>query len=140
MNPAEITALAGVVVSLITAVVVPVYLVRRGDAKAAQERVEAARLAAAAGSEVSWEAINRVIVKERDDLRKELKDATVLYADQLREVRLQLTQDSDELTRRHDYALSRANERIGQLSEEVDRLYRRLYQQGNPDTPAPLPE
>lgn len=137
MTAAEITELAGVVVSLLAAVIVPIYLVRRGDAKVALERLETARLAALAGSAVSWEAINKAIVKERDELRKELKEATARHTAQLTEMRLQLNQEADEQKKRHDYELARANERIGQLSEEVDRLYRRLYQQGDaPRSPA----
>ena len=81
---------------------------------------------------MSWEAINRAIVKERDELRRELVEATARHTAQLKDMRLQLNQEAEEQKKRHDYEMARANERIGQLSDEVDRLYRRLYQQDNP--------
>lgn len=127
MNPTEFTALAGVIIAVISSVFVPLYLVRRGDLRAAAERLAQENADRAAGRELSWEKINEAIVKERDDLRLLLKEAEIKRAEDVRELRIKLELETTEMRARYDRELNRANDRIEQCTREVDRLRERLY-------------
>jgi hypothetical protein len=136
VTAAEATTLVGVVVSLISAVVVPIHLVRRSERRAKQDREDERRAEVAAGTEVSWVAINKAIVKERDDLRAELHRVSKVHERQIQDARENLEKETEKLKAHYDLELARANERIKQLSEEVDRLYKRLYgASGDPRPP-----
>lgn len=108
MTPETLTAIAAVVVSIISSFVVPIFLKRRA-AHRAEDSTEV----------VSWKGITSVLQTERDDLRRRLETLEDTY-----KRRLNLLEE--------DYVrqLGDAKDRIKQLESEVADLYRRLYQQG----------
>lgn len=132
MTPSEITALAGVVVSLLSAVFVPIYLVRRNEERTKRERADVARALKLLDSTVSWESINRAIVKERDELRGELKQARAESTREYNALKTEMNRQIVELQRKHAVDRKRDEERIRNLTVEIDRLYRRLYGGPNP--------
>lgn len=89
MSPELLTAIAGVILSAIGVIVVPSYLSRRAE-RAAIAREEVARLLALeSGSDVSWEAINRAIVRERDALQVKLDVQQKAHHDEIDSMRRQ---------------------------------------------------
>lgn len=132
MTPAEVTALAGVVVSIVSAVFVPIYLVRRNEQRAARERAEAVRTGALLDASVTWESINRAIVKERDELRAELKQTRADSARDYAALKTDMNRQIAELQEKHAAERVKSEERITNLTVEIDRLYRRLYGKENP--------
>jgi hypothetical protein len=75
MTPTEYVALAGVVVAVFSSIFVPLYLMRRGEERATAEALEKLSKETAVSRELSWEAINAAIVKDRDGLQTQLDRA-----------------------------------------------------------------
>ena len=108
MTPVEITAIAGVTVSIITSLLVPFLLHRR-----------AAKRAAADTEVVSWQSITAVLQRERDELRAQLDK---LQGENRRIVR--------ELDADYSAQLLNARRRITQLETEVAILRDELRRHG----------
>jgi hypothetical protein len=75
MTPTEYVALSGVVVAVFSSIFVPLYLMRRGEERATAEALEKLSKETAVSRELSWEAINAAIVKDRDGLQAQLDRA-----------------------------------------------------------------
>ena len=149
-SPAELTTILGLGISVASSVGIPLYLVHRKDRLASAAAAVAAATARAAGDELSWEAINRAIVKERDDLRREVKELIAAQVKTVNEMRATHTAEINDLRNRwesdaaslrramdeeasslkirYDAELSRANDRIAYCQSEVNRLYKELYE------------
>ena len=164
-SPAELTTFVGLGISVASSIGIPLYLVHRKDKQSAATAAATAAAARAAGDELSWEAINRAIVKERDDLRREVKEliaAQVITVNEMRSthtaeitslrdrweadaasLRRTMDEEASALKIRYDAELSRANDRIAYCQSEVNRLYRELYEvkagKVAPELPPPVP-
>lgn len=120
MTPTEVTLAAGVVVTMLSSVFVPMYLSRvKADADGAQ------------GELMSFEAFNKAIVKERDDLRAIVEKTKADAARTAVQVADQHSRDIAQVKAEYDEKLARANAKIADLEAQVDTLYRRLYQPGS---------
>jgi hypothetical protein len=127
MSPTEYVALAGVVVAVFSSIFVPLYLVRRGEARSTAEALERLNKETAVSRELSWEKINEAIVKERDDLRVMLREQEIKSSTEARDLRTRLDQEASDIRTRYDRELARANDRIEACQQEVDRLRQKLY-------------
>jgi len=137
MTAVEATQLGGSIVAVIVAVVMPIYLIRRSERHGAQERAEAARLLKESGQEVSWIAINKALVKERDKLQAELEEVAVQCARKHDELRDRLEAEAALLKRRYDEEQATLRLRIKHLKDEVDELNQRLWTGKGPSRPEP---
>jgi hypothetical protein len=105
MNVTELATWLGLVVALLTGIGFPLYLVRKKDrAKAAEEGL------------VSWIEITKVLQKERDQLQARVQTVEKECEDKIRIAESVWQRKLDD-----------ANSRIRYLENEVDELYRRLY-------------
>jgi hypothetical protein len=119
LNAATLTTLVIAISAITSSGLLPVYLNRR---KEHAQRV--------AGTEVSWEAINLALVKERDYLQKRFDELTTAH--------------NAELIKLRDYhtnVINMLETKITNLKAELDRLYRTLYEQSTRQPPpsSPLP-
>lgn len=110
MTPETLTAIAAVIVSIISSFVIPIFMKRRAATRAADST-----------EVVSWKGITNVLQTERDDLRRRLETQEDLFKRRMNVL------EEDYLRQLND-----AKDRIKQLESEVADLYRRLYQQGTP--------
>lgn len=150
MNLANLTGLLGLPIAIAASVLVPLYLNRSSERRAAaKEAVRLAR-AQAEGTEVSWEAINRAIVKERDTYKKDLLEQAAAHKIELAkvrerhqreieqlherwersaaEMRRQLDLEASELKQRYDEEMSSLSTRLAECQKQVSRLYGELYE------------
>lgn len=111
MNAALLVAILGVAVAAITGITIPLYLQHRATIKEREK-----------DEDITWEAINRAIVKERDELKKDLRDLSANHAKEIRELEKSHNQQIREMVDRHE------NERRI-LQEQIDVLHRRLNRQ-----------
>lgn len=127
MTAANLTALLAVLVSLMASVIVPIYIVKRKEhANALREAIaEAARRQA--GTEVSWEAINRALTKVNDDLRAEIKENATIYEKEILALRERMVAEATAIARTAKRDLDQVNTRLEYCQSEVNRLYRELY-------------
>lgn len=150
MTLGELTGLIGIPIAVIASIVLPIYLNRRSEKRAAAK--DAAKLAReqAEGTEVSWEAINRAIVKERDTLKSDLATQAARHAIEIAkmrdahqteiaelhnrweksaaEMRRQLDIEASELKQRYDEEMSSMSTRLAECQRKVSLLYGELYE------------
>jgi uncharacterized protein YwlG (UPF0340 family) len=109
VSPEAITGLATVGVSAVASVVLPLVVLRRTQRKEDEK-----------DDSVTWEGINRAIVKERDQAEaRHLREITA--------AREQHARDLHEMKANCDAQLAAARMRITFLEQEVERLNRQLY-------------
>lgn len=134
MSPELLTSIASVVIAALGVVFIPAYLARRAE-RAAIVREEAARmLALETGSDVSWEAINRAIVHERDALQIRLEDQQKKWTSQIvdlqtsHRIELQRTSDRhhDETTEMRGQCDQQIREARASLEREIETLTQEL--------------
>ena len=116
MGPVELTAIAGVIISVSTSLLVPWMLRRRQAARAASDT-----------NVVSWQSITAVLQKERDAFQLEAKslrdELDTLQGENRRAIRA--------LDDEYSAQLLTARRRITQLEAEVAALYERLRRLGD---------
>lgn len=124
MTPAEITALVSSIGGLIAGIGTPVYLSRRK----ANHLSDSARL-------LDSRAVAEMLKEERDALRQQLVEMQDRHE---RQIEL-LKEESQQALARAESKWRAQHEQdqqvIGQLRNEVDGLYRRLF--GQPQQPGP---
>jgi DNA anti-recombination protein RmuC len=157
MSLGELTGIIGVPIALLSTVCVPLYLSRRVEKRAAareqakldreQAKIDRAR---AEGTEVSWEAINRAIVKERDVLKVELATQAADHRTEIETMRARhaaeiaqlrdrweknaadmrraLDEEASTMKQRYDEEMSTLATRLSECQEKVSRLYAELYE------------
>lgn len=126
MTPTEVTAVGGLVLSLIALVVLPVVFHRQTarQLKAQSEREEVKEqakqdAAKAASDVVSWDGINRA-------LQRTAQDAEIVHQKRITQLREDFAAETARLKQQTDYDLDRANARIRELAAQVESLERRL--------------
>lgn len=107
MNATDITAFAGLGVSILTLIVMPVWL-RNRTHKNALDRTAV----------VSWEGITTRLEKERDRLQERLDAKDAAHEAEIR-----------RLTEQWQKKLDACTAKIVQQQAEIDNLYRRLGQE-----------
>lgn len=130
MTALEATGLAGLVVSLLGVVVVPLILNRRLEARLTAQTATEAKTRADAADEISWAGINRALVAERDRLTAALKDAVLACDQRIRELREALGRELAETRQRLEFELGRAEALNKEQEKKIDQLYARLYTSG----------
>jgi Skp family chaperone for outer membrane proteins len=139
MNLVELTGLVGAATALVSTVLVPVYLNRRSERRALDREHRRREAELAEGTEVSWEAINRAIVKERDTLKGDLSTQAASHKIELAKLRESHQREMSELNARWERASTEAKDRHDQetagwaqrltdCQEQVRRLYGELYE------------
>jgi hypothetical protein len=116
VSPVELTAVAAVIISLTTSILVPWLLRRRAASRAASDT-----------NIVSWQSITTVLQKERDALREQLDTS---QGETRRTIR--------QLDEEYSTQLFTARRRITQLEAEVATLYERLARYGG-EAAEPVP-
>jgi nucleosome binding factor SPN SPT16 subunit len=116
MTPVEATGLVGAFTALLTSFFVPMYLNRR------RERTRAAR-----NTEVTWEAINRALVTERDLAKTEARDEARAHEEEMRALRVEHQRELAELRQRYDGELSHLRARVEEYRQKVSELHSELY-------------
>jgi hypothetical protein len=136
-TPTELTAIGGLLVSVIVAIVLPVWFRRQTanqlkakdaeDAKKLKVQEDIAEIkkqaerdaAAAAGQTVSWEKINQA-------LRITAREERAAHGERLVELRDAFVAETERLRRQTDHDLDRAKEEIRRLADQVQALTQRL--------------
>lgn len=128
MSVVELTTLLGAAAALFGAVFIPLYLNRRSEKRSlARDRArEQAELEE--GTEVSWVAINRAIVKERDALKLDLASQATAHTAEIATMRAAHAQEIADLKRGHDDEMSTLSARLTECQDKVQKLYRELYE------------
>jgi hypothetical protein len=125
-SPTELTFYLALLVTFMASVGVPLWVLRRNTAQAKAEREAKAATDAAAGETISWEAINRALIDQRDRLDIALKEAAVEHRQALQDMRDSFVEEAARLKQRTDADQDRAHAKIEQLAAEINSLYRRL--------------
>lgn len=138
MSPAELTGVLGALVSVISAIVIPIYLRRQ------QSRSEAG-----AASEVSWKAINQAIAKERDLAQERLTAQATQHTAEIDAMRSQHRAEISELRNAQPWPaaemrtgldreasdatrLADCQAKLADCQKKVGELYEELYRQRPP--------
>jgi hypothetical protein len=137
VSPIELTAIGALLVSVLSAVVLPLLFKQQTAKQLKIEREETARqlkgqdekaaikeqakqdAAKTAGDVVSWEGMNRA-------LRATAQEASAAHQEQIARLREDFAAETARLKRQNDYDLDRANKKIGELADQVQTLERRL--------------
>jgi hypothetical protein len=137
VTSAELFLAVSFAITAIASIGIPLYMRRKTAQQAEIDRLTSAAVAVAASEEVSWEAINRTIVQERNALKAEMKELASVHDDRIRELQNRFDSETQRLQERFDkenqrlkdqsYSeADRADRKIRLLSEEVDALQRKL--------------
>lgn len=111
MSPVDITAVVGVIVTVVTSLVVP-WVLRRRQGRRSQDATEVA----------SWTNLTTALQKERDALQGRLDKIDAEYRARMAAVVEDYSRELRELTTQ----LTAARLRITTLENEVGELYARL--------------
>jgi len=124
----EATQLGGAVLSLVVAIVIPIYLIRRSERRADRERD-------AAGEAVTMVALNAALVKERDKLQVELKEVKAEWSRKYDQLRDELEAEAAQAKRQYEAEHQALRQRIKHLKQEIDDLNQRLWTGKGPPRP-----
>ena len=128
MTAVEATQLGGAVLSLVVAIVIPIYLIRRSERRADRERD-------AAGEAVTMVALNAALVKERDKLQVELKEVKAEWSRKYDQLRDELEAEAAQAKRQYEAEHQALRQRIKHLKQEIDDLNQRLWTGKGPPRP-----
>lgn len=128
MSLVALTAWVTMGIAFLGSVTIPVYLNRRTEKRIAAREAAAHAAEIEDGTEVSWEAINRAIVKERDTLKQDLATQANAHTAEILTMREAHRQEIATLKRGHDDEMNSLSNRLAECQEQVQRLYRELYE------------
>ncbi len=107
---------------------VPLYIRRQVAAQAKVDREVADKSASDATNVLSWEGITHAIVQERDILSTKLTALEEKHLRELSAARAECAEEVARLKSQTAFDLDRAHERIKQMGDEINVLYRRVVQ------------
>jgi len=135
MNPELVSSVLGGIVSLVVLGLIPIYLMKqkniREEQRKKEEQLELARIKNQTTNTLSLNDINVAISRERDAAMARLDRVEIEHNNQIEKLKEQNNQDVERL----EVKLSKANSRIKELENQVDRLSIRLGNTERRDLP-----
>lgn len=128
MSLVALTAWVGIVIAFLGSVFIPVYLNRRTERRIAAREVAARAAELEEGTEVSWEAINRALVIERDTVKRDLATQASAHTAEIATMREAHQREIATLKRGHENEMSSLSARLTECQDQVQKLYRELYE------------
>lgn len=128
MSLVDLTALLGAAVTFLGVVTIPLYLNRRTEKRITARDAAREQEALEAGTEVSWEAINKAIVIERDTVKRDLATQAASHTAEIATMRAAHAQEIAELKRDHAAEMTSWSRRLAECQAQVQKLYGELYE------------